>query len=62
MTAQKSVLTQDELEVVNEMFSLDLNYGNATHYRAAQVIWNLWKADDQDINVSNMPTRDSEEM
>lgn len=62
MTAQKSVLTQDELEVVNEMFGLDLNYGNATHYRAAQVIWNLWKADDKDINLPNMRAEDPEEM
>jgi hypothetical protein len=59
MTAQKSVLTQDELQIVNEMFSLDLDYGNATHYRAAQVIWNLWKADDKDIIVPNI---DPEEM
>lgn len=62
MAAQKSVLTQDEMDIVNDVFSLDLNYGNATHYRAAQVIWNLWKADDSDINVGNMHSDDPEEM
>ena len=62
MTAQKTVLTQDEMDIVNDMFALDLKYGNATHYRAAQVIWNLWKADDSDINVGIMHSDDPEEM
>jgi hypothetical protein len=37
------LLTQQELEIINEKFHLDLDYGNAIHYRAAMVIWNLWK-------------------
>jgi|GEM_PF-2922207 len=62
MTAQKTVLTQDELDVVNEMFGLDLDYANATHYRAAQVIWNLWKADGSDMDGATRREEGAEEM
>lgn len=37
------VLSQEDIEVINQKFGLDLAYANAQHYRAAQVIWNLWK-------------------
>lgn len=38
-----AILTQDQLTAVNTQFGLDLEYNNATHYRAAQVIFGLWK-------------------
>lgn len=37
------LLTQDQFLVINEKFGLDLSYSNAEHYRAAVVIWSLWK-------------------
>ncbi|PRY90545.1 hypothetical protein CLW00_101207 [Mongoliibacter ruber] len=43
-----SILTQNQLVAVNENFELDLDYGNATHYRAASIIYNLWKIKDPD--------------
>lgn len=38
---QTKTLTPAELDVLNARFDLDLSYSNATHYRAAQVIWAL---------------------
>ncbi len=40
---QSSILTSDQLHAVNEQFHLDLSYADAIHYRAAQVIYALWK-------------------
>lgn len=37
------LLTQDQFLVINEKFGLDLSYSDAVHYRAALVIWSLWK-------------------
>jgi hypothetical protein len=37
------ILTKDDIEVINANFDLNLLYENAEHYRAAQVIRNLWK-------------------
>jgi hypothetical protein len=37
------MLTEDQVTVINENFGLDLKYSDATHYRAAMVIWSLWK-------------------
>lgn len=34
-------LSASQLEALNLEFGLDLAYDNATHYRAAQVIWSL---------------------
>ncbi|WP_162633253.1 hypothetical protein [Echinicola strongylocentroti] len=47
MSTQK-LLSQEDMQVINEHFGLDLDYKNATHYRAAQVIWILWKTDTED--------------
>lgn len=41
-----AILSQDQLTVVNEMFTLDLEYSNASHYRAASIIYKLWKEPD----------------
>jgi hypothetical protein len=38
-----AILSQDQLRAVNEKFNLDLIYNDASHYRAAQVIFSLWK-------------------
>lgn len=38
-----AILSQDQLLAVNEKFNLDLAYNDASHYRAAQVIFSLWK-------------------
>lgn len=34
-------LSEAEVTVINEKYCLDLSYTDATHYRAAQVIWSL---------------------
>lgn len=34
-------LTSAQLEAINMKYGLDLSYHDASHYRAAQVIWNL---------------------
>lgn len=38
------MLNEADLEAINAKYSLDLDYGNATHYRAAQVIWSISRA------------------
>ena len=38
---QTKTLTTEEIDVLNARFDLDLSYSDATHYRAAQVIWAL---------------------
>jgi hypothetical protein len=38
-----SILSRDQLMAVNEKFNLDLDYCIANNYRAAQVIYSLWK-------------------
>jgi hypothetical protein len=38
-----SILSRDQLMAVNEKFNLDLDYSIANNYRAAQVIYSLWK-------------------
>lgn len=48
------MLTEAETSAINAQFSLDLDYNNATHYRAAQVIWSLAK-------LKNVIIQDSEE-
>ncbi|MEX2592933.1 MAG: hypothetical protein WD426_09160 [Anditalea sp.] len=50
MSDYSKILTKEDLEVINERFSLDLSYNDARHYRAAQVIRNLWKSQGQDIH------------
>lgn len=49
-----AILSPDQLLAVNEKFKLDLTYNDASHYRAAQVIYSLWKEKfptDQDPEV-----------
>ncbi|MFN3802350.1 hypothetical protein [Belliella pelovolcani] len=41
-----AILSKDQLTVVNEMFDLDLDYSNASHYRAGSIIYKLWKEPD----------------
>lgn len=43
MSDYTRILTQEDVEVINANFDLNLLYENAEHYRAAQVIRNLWK-------------------
>lgn len=43
MNNYSKVLTQAEVDLINQKFGTDLVYTDACHYRAAQVIWNLWK-------------------
>jgi hypothetical protein len=45
----ENILTNTQFEAVNERFNLDLDYGQAKHYRAAQVIFGLWKQKDPDF-------------
>lgn len=40
---ETKMLTANEVLAINEKFGLDLSYEDATHYRAAQVIWTLSK-------------------
>jgi hypothetical protein len=44
MENSSKILSPEDLEVINAKFGIELNYSDATHYRAAQTIWNLWKA------------------
>lgn len=50
-----SLLTQPQLEAVNVKFGLDLDYSQAPHYRAAQVIYSLWKEKDPDFSEPKSP-------
>lgn len=43
MENYSKLLSEEDLQVINERFGTDLVYADARHYRAAQVIWNLWK-------------------
>ena len=38
---ETKMLTPSDLEAINAKYGLDLDYANATHYRAAQVIWTI---------------------
>ena len=38
---ETKMLTAADLEAINAKYSLDLSYSDATHYRAAQVIWSI---------------------
>lgn len=38
---ETKMLTASDLEAINAKYGLDLDYANATHYRAAQVIWTI---------------------
>ncbi|WBL42410.1 hypothetical protein PBT90_20340 [Algoriphagus halophytocola] len=35
------LLTQDDFDLLNSHYTLDLDYTSAADYRRAQVIWNL---------------------
>lgn len=35
------LITQDDLDLLNTEYGLNLDYNNVDHYRHAQVIWNL---------------------
>ena len=35
------LLTQDDFDLLNSKYFLELHYNNAADYRHAQVIWNL---------------------
>jgi hypothetical protein len=54
-----AILTQDQLLAVNEKFKLDLDYSSATHYRAAQVIYKLWKATEPEKKQISEETPDA---
>lgn len=51
MENYSKLLSEEDLQVINERFGTDLAYADARHYRAAQVIWNLWKSP---MNPSNV--------
>ena len=44
MENQSKILSPEDVEVINVKFGIQLQYNDATHYRAAQTIWNLWKS------------------
>ncbi|AEL23988.1 hypothetical protein [Cyclobacterium marinum] len=56
MENQSKILSPEDIEVINAKFGIELLYNNATHYRAAQTIWNLWKASD-----NKTPDKETEE-
>ena len=37
------ILSKEQIEIINEYFQTDLDHAKASEYRAAMVIWNLWK-------------------
>jgi hypothetical protein len=41
-----NILTEHQLQAINTQFGLSLDYNDATHYRAAQIIYTLWKEQD----------------
>lgn len=51
MENYSKLLSEEELQVINERFGTDLVYADAKHYRAAQVIWNLSKSPLNPANV-----------
>jgi hypothetical protein len=64
---QTKTLSAAEFDVLNARFDLDLSYSDATHYRAAQVIWALnylnqkteaTIPDQEDCPVLDTPTED----
>ncbi|MDN3688712.1 hypothetical protein QWZ15_12790 [Cyclobacterium jeungdonense] len=51
MENYSKLLSKEDFEVINERFGTDLVYNDARHYRAGQVIWNLWKNPMNPANV-----------
>lgn len=51
MSNYTRILTKEDVEVINANFDINLEYQNTEHYRAAQVIWNLWKSPLNPANV-----------
>jgi len=45
---ETKMLTEADLEAINAKYNLDLDYTNATHYRAAQVIWTISRSTTRD--------------
>lgn len=54
---ETKMLTEADLTAINTKFNLDLDYDNATHYRAAQVIWSLTRI--KDLNLEALPDRET---
>jgi len=52
MQTTSKILTQEDLEIINTKFGIQLAYNDAVHYRAAQTIWNLWKAPESLLNAA----------
>jgi len=38
---ETKMLSEADLAAINAKYALDLSYSDATHYRAAQVIWSI---------------------
>lgn len=49
---ETKMLTDAELTAINAKYNLDLAYDNATHYRAAQVIWSLARGKGLDLEAN----------
>jgi hypothetical protein len=41
----ETLLSKDQMLVLNEKFNLDLDYNDAVHYRAALVIWKISRSE-----------------
>lgn len=54
---ETKMLTEADLTAINTKFNLDLDYENATHYRAAQVIWSISRL--KDLSLEALPDRDT---
>lgn len=37
------ILSKEQIEIINAYFQTDLDHAKASEYRAAMVIWSLWK-------------------
>jgi len=60
---ETKLLSKIEIEVMNARYELDLSYTDATHYRAAQVIWSLGRQDPVTVlNLEEHPSPNTPEV